>query len=495
MFANLPAIGLHVKKMAKSYAVALSVGLSIFTANTTDAACDKAHNHSEIDPAQLLASIKQEQHALHLQRMALKNSVLFPMLESPLQREAIRYQEEVTDKVIFSNSNIRTLNDELKTLAQAITEGKCHQAHQAAITLKNKTQRMRENFDASKTLYPSKTAASQGKETLMMYRMMKSVNEPSPIADYAHQLNNEADEALSHGDLVTALRKYQQAELTFNQNAFKEVVDGFKRNQEAAKAFAETKRENVRKEVLQYLENHFVTIPEGRFLMGSNRNDTDERPQHSVDIKAFKLGKTEIPFALWDLCQNLRICLHRPDDEHWGRGNHPVINVSYTDIVERFIPWLTLMTGKHYRLPTEAEWEYAARAGSTTDFAWGDNLNCTQAQFDSGFSSECQAKVKNRTVKSESFGANAWGLFDMHGNVWEWVESCYSGNYNNDTQNNNYTDDNNDTDKTTNSQQCQVMVLRGGSWKEGQDSLRSSNRFYFVKNARKNNFGFRLVEE
>ncbi|BCD96386.1 formylglycine-generating enzyme family protein [Marinagarivorans cellulosilyticus] len=473
MFANVSLLTL------KKTAVYIAVVFISFGINISHAACDKTGHPNNLKPANLLQDIKREQYALNAERMALKNSVMFPMLESSTQRQALIFQEEITDKVIFPNSQTRRLNQQFAELSTAIQQDNCHQARQIAQTLITKITTMRANFNASKTLFQAKNATVQGKETLMMYRMMKSVNAPSPIADYAHKLNHQAQAALKQGDLVTALRKYQQAELTFNQYAFKEVVDGFKRNQEIAKEYTAAKLANIRSEVARYLEDHFIPIPAGSFLMGSNQNDSDEAPQHRVTLDAFKLGKTEIPFTLWDFCLEVRMCLHRPSDEHWGRGNHPVINISYSDIVERFIPWLTFITGKQYRLPTEAEWEYAARAGSTSDFAWGNNLDCTQAQFDDGFASTCATQKQKGTLVSQSFKPNAWGLFDMHGNVWEWVDSCYSKNY---------------SQAKKSARQCQVTVLRGGSWKDGKDNLRSSNRFYFIKTARKNNFGFRLVE-
>ena len=105
----------------------------------------------------------------------------------------------------------------------------------------------------------------------------------------------------------------------------------------------------------------------------------DERPVHRVRIKAFLLGKTEVTFAQWDACVAAGGCRRKPDDEGWGRGNRPVINVSWEDITEQFIPWLNKTTGKRYRLPTEAEWEYAARAGSESKYSWGNSIGRNKA--------------------------------------------------------------------------------------------------------------------
>ena len=119
-------------------------------------------------------------------------------------------------------------------------------------------------------------------------------------------------------------------------------------------------------------------------------------------------------------------CKHKPEDQGWGRGKRPVINVSWDDITKEYLPWLSRKTGKTYRLLTEAEWEYAARAGTTTPFSTGRTITPDQANFNGDFTYGGSAKgvYRQKTVEVGSFPANAFGLHDMHGNVWEWVRTA-----------------------------------------------------------------------
>ena len=126
-----------------------------------------------------------------------------------------------------------------------------------------------------------------------------------------------------------------------------------------------------------------VVVPAGEFMMGSNDGQADEKPVHKVTIaKPFAVGKFEVTFAEWDACVAAGGCKHKPDDEGWGRGKRPVINVSWDDITKEYLPWLSRKTGKTYRLLTEAEWEYAARAGSRAKYAWGDEIGKNSANCD-----------------------------------------------------------------------------------------------------------------
>lgn len=161
-----------------------------------------------------------------------------------------------------------------------------------------------------------------------------------------------------------------------------------------------------------------VVVPAGQFMMGSPDNDlahmTSERPQHKVTIaEPFAVGKFEVTFAEWDACVLNGGCSgYRPSDEGWGRGRRPVIHVSWSDAQE-YVAWLSKKSGKTYRLLSEAEWEYAARAGTTTRYAFGNSITTQEAQFSA-----------RKTAEVGSFKPNAFGLYDMHGNVMEWVEDC-----------------------------------------------------------------------
>lgn len=225
-----------------------------------------------------------------------------------------------------------------------------------------------------------------------------------------------------------------------------------------------------------------VQIPAGKFLMGSADGDNDEKPAHEVHLdKPIAVGKYEVTFDEWDACAANGGCQKnkRPGDEGWGRAKRPVINVSWDDAKE-YIDWLSRKTGKPYRLLSEAEWEYAARAGSTGKYAFGETLDAKQAQFSAG------KQGVGETVEVGSFPANAWGLHDMHGNVWEWVEDCYLTSYVGAPA---------DGSPRSGSDCGSTRVLRGGSWDYNPEDLRSAIRYRLPHVYRVDEIGFRVARE
>ncbi len=233
-----------------------------------------------------------------------------------------------------------------------------------------------------------------------------------------------------------------------------------------------------------------VVIPAGSFMMGSPssepRRDGDEGPQQWIRIRdAFALSQYEVTFRQWDACVSDGGCSHRPDDEGWGRGNRPVINVSWDDIQE-YIAWINDRTDGGYSLPSEAQWEYAARAGTTTPFWTGQRISTEQANFDGDYTynGSREGTYRRRTVPVGSFEANPWGLYDVHGNVWEWTQDCWVGNLAGHASDGRA---NLDGD-------CSVRVLRGGSWSNEPKNLRSANRGRNTTTKRLINNGFRLLK-
>jgi formylglycine-generating enzyme required for sulfatase activity/serine/threonine protein kinase len=225
-----------------------------------------------------------------------------------------------------------------------------------------------------------------------------------------------------------------------------------------------------------------VAITGGSFQMGSDIGESNEKPVHIVNIQSFRISQSEITFTQWDACVDAGGCSYKPHDEGWSRGNRPVINVSYTDITGEFIPWLNNITGNSYRLPSEAEWEYAARAGRTSRYSWGYTINCSQARY--GYlSGEC--KKRQNTDRVKSFLANPFSLYDMHGNVWEWTMDCWNESYNAAPKNG----------EAWTKGDCSQRVLRGGSWLSRPDALRSAYRFRNSTTVRNNDLGFRLVQD
>src|SRR5947209_14717131 len=165
-----------------------------------------------------------------------------------------------------------------------------------------------------------------------------------------------------------------------------------------------------------------VVLPAGSFDMGSSSEY--ENPIHRVTFaKPFAIGRHEVTFNEWDKCVDDGGCKYRPDDRGWGRGERPAVNLSWLD-AKTFVSWLSQKTGKTYRLPSEAEWEYAARAGTNTAYWWGRDVGSRQANC-----RECSAGEPQRTSPVGSFRPNGFGLFDTAGNVAEWMEDCWNDNY------------------------------------------------------------------
>ena len=217
-----------------------------------------------------------------------------------------------------------------------------------------------------------------------------------------------------------------------------------------------------------------VVVPSGSFMMGSpsgeEGRDDDEGPRHRVRIaRAFAVGVFEVTFREWDACVSDGGCGgYRPDDE-WGRYEHPVIFVGWDD-ARSYVEWLSGKTGKQYRLLSEAEWEYAARAGTETVFHTGRTISKKQANyagnFEPSYGSDQEGRSRSRTTPVGSFEPNGFGLYDMLGNVEEWVEDCWNINYRRAP----------DDGSAWLRGDCGKRVVRGGSWHSSARNLRSALR-------------------
>ena len=244
-----------------------------------------------------------------------------------------------------------------------------------------------------------------------------------------------------------------------------------------------------------------VVIPAGRFVMGcvnpsKDADDVallacpkDELPVREVTVGRFALSKYEVTFANWDACVAGGGCNgYRPSDGGWswgvGRSARPVINVSWDD-AQAYVSWLSLRTGERYRLPSEAEWEYAARAGTTTAYSWGANIGRNRANC-SGCGSPWD---DDRTAPAGSFAANRFGLHDMHGNVTEWVQDCWNDDYEGAP-----IDGAARANGLLDYGRCAGRMLRGGSWVDFAGSIRSSSRRSAVADRRYREFGFRVAK-
>jgi formylglycine-generating enzyme required for sulfatase activity len=212
-----------------------------------------------------------------------------------------------------------------------------------------------------------------------------------------------------------------------------------------------------------------------------------------TNLKPFAIGQNEITFDDWDRCMTDGGCTTQPSDEGWGRGQRPVIHVSFNDINDQYIPWLSRVSNHQYRLPSEAEWEFAVRGGSSANpqflYSFGNDVALL---CDYGNSSDLAAKTADSnwagtpcndgfatTAPVGSLKPNSLGIFDMHGNVWEWVSDCLRSGYS--------------TDPAKNAYDCNFRVLRGGSWASPADALRSAERGWERPDKQKNSIGFRVA--
>jgi formylglycine-generating enzyme required for sulfatase activity len=224
-----------------------------------------------------------------------------------------------------------------------------------------------------------------------------------------------------------------------------------------------------------------IVVPAGQFIMGSPETEEgrskEEGPQHEVTFaKPFAVGRADLTFAEWDMCVAAGACPEIPDNG-WGRGDRPVINVSWEG-AKGYVAWLKQMTGKEYRLPSEAEWEYAARADNQRRYSFG-NYEAQLGDY-AWYSKNSEAMTHPVGTKKP----NAFGLYDMHGNVWQWVEDCYHDSYNGAPS---------DGSAWVGwFGQCRLRVLRGGSWAHSPPMLRSAFRLRVNPGLSLSDGGFRV---
>jgi formylglycine-generating enzyme required for sulfatase activity len=234
-----------------------------------------------------------------------------------------------------------------------------------------------------------------------------------------------------------------------------------------------------------------VVVPAGAFTMGSPPSEPErglgEEQLRVAIAQPFAVGRFAVTFDQWDACVSEGDCSNRgPDDKGWGRGNRPVINVSWGE-AKAYARWLSRKTGKTYRLLTEAEREYVTRAGTTTTFWWGGTITPRQANYYGSVEpykgGGAKGEYRQRTVSVDSFEANPWGLFNVHGNVWEWTEDCWNDS--------NQGNPGNGSARATGD--CSLRVVRGGSWDVLPQDVRAALRGRFSADGGYGFLGFRLA--
>jgi len=223
-----------------------------------------------------------------------------------------------------------------------------------------------------------------------------------------------------------------------------------------------------------------IALPPGAFVMGSNADDLSERPAHQVTIATpFAIGKLEVTVEQWHACAEAGACARIPGNGDAARDT-PMRDISWDD-AQQYVKWLAKISGKPYRLPTEAEWEYAARGGTASRYWWGQQMRAGNANC-----KECgQPWSQDAPAKAGSFSANPYKLQDMNGSVWEWVADCWHNSYKGAPADGRAWDD----------PLCRVRVIRGGSWRDGATYMTSTTRFKYDASVRQNQNGLRVARD
>jgi len=299
---------------------------------------------------------------------------------------------------------------------------------------------------------------------------------PTPTPTVYQSLGNKSPQPVKV--LSNSLKTVQFETVTVNSKG--QIT---KRSQSQAQVFTETIAKDITLEM--------VSIPKGSFTMGAPASEAKsyyfERPQHQVTIKPFLLGKYPINQAQWAAVAKLPKIQYdlKPDPSHFKGKNLPVENVSWNDAVE-FCVRLSQKTGRNYRLPSEAEWEYACRAGTTTPFHFGDTVTPDLVNYrgNNSYGSAPKGIYRETTTAVGSFPPNSFGLYEMHGNVWEWCQDIYHDNYNGAPIDGSAWESGGDSKN---------LVRRGGSWSSNVVDCRGAYRHWLSADIRNWFFGFRVA--
>ncbi|GJL90647.1 SUMF1/EgtB/PvdO family nonheme iron enzyme [Hyphococcus sp.] len=302
-------------------------------------------------------------------------------------------------------------------------------------------------------------------------------------------------DALTLSDTGTAAAQTEEPAINNPQT---EQIPASDLNQQALNALTAGATPSSAPAATEYLGDYFsdcamcpamAALDGGAFTMGAAPGeagrDPAESPQRRVTIAyRFAIATRETTFDQWSACVADGGCqTYAPSDAGWGRGAHPVINVSYED-ASAYARWLSAKTGKYYRLPSEAEWEFAARAGTATPFAFGRGLSSDAANINGREPYSASPGIfRAQTIAVSGFQPNVYGLFDMHGNVWEWTSDCWSASHNGGPA----------TGAARIDGDCSRRVIKGGAWNTSASAARSAHRQAASQMAQTNDIGFRVV--
>jgi formylglycine-generating enzyme required for sulfatase activity/serine/threonine protein kinase len=461
----------------------------------------------------LIGEIKNYQRRLDGGRRQLNSDIRDAERNGSKGLAALAHWKKLTDNYLFNGSQLIELEGDFTAGEALLRDKSLELAEQTLRRTRDGYKALWENFSAAEELYSAADDTASIRDFWYKQQKAYRLGEPAAVLK-AEGSEQAANSSQRRGDFVSTLDHWQDAERHW-QTAYKAVsgevarIDQQREDTAAAKVAAAkvaaakvaaakavaakvaaakdaaakaAVAQAIQKKVINSVIKSLVTIPSGSFQMGGSYRISDENPVHHVSVSAFKMSQTEVTFAQWDACVQAGGCSHRPDDAGWGRDKRPVTSISYLHITQQFIPWLNKGTSKHFRLPSEAEWEYAARAGSTSKYSWGNSINCSQARY--GYRSNECGKPKS-TVPVGSFSPNQFGLYDMHGNVWEWTQDCWNESYSGAPSNG----------RAWQRGDCKKRVMRGGAWANGSGVLRSGNRKQGSVQHRDIQYGFRLVQD
>ena len=377
---------------------------------------------------------------------------------------------DLSQRVITHDNRLINLQHK-KAQADLFIEQKQYQTALPELKkIKQGYQTLLANLDKTKPMYLANNEALSKQDEWLDFKRKHELG-ALDIESNANTLLGQANIERDTGRLVLALSNYKKSTLAYHN-----LLTG----PEAQEAIAAKNRQQIIAEI----KNEMIKIPLGDFRMGdlNGGGDINEQPVHKVIISSFALKKTEVTFEQYDIFADVTERT-RPDDDGWGRGNRPVINVNWHDAVA-YAEWLSQETGDNFRLPTEAEWEYVARAGHVTKYSWGDKPSALHANGSEEYGWPSDGHIK-QTAPVASYEANDFGIHDMHGNIQEWTQDCWNFNYQGASL----------SGKASANGDCEKRVLRGGSWADIPSMLRSSKRYWSTANIKSSISGFRLAQE
>ena len=335
----------------------------------------------------------------------------------------------------------------------------------------------------------------EGSERAVTALDLARARQRAHLANLSAQTANNAARSAAHESVIVTPAQDQNAQ-TIAAEAKRRAEDETRRRDPIA-ALVPGSRESARDRLVDGSACSFcpemVVAPAGGFTMGSPESEpqrgSDEQQVLVTIARPFAVGKFAVTFDEWDACVADGGCNgHKPGDQGWGRGKRPVINVHWDD-AKTYAAWLSQKTGKTYRLLSEAERKYATRAGTTTPFWWGSSIAPAQANYNGSVEpykgGGSKGEYRQRTLPVESFQPNPWGLYQVHGNLWEWTEDCWIDRYTGNPGNGEA--------RTTGCTDAGRRVVCGGSWHGDPQFLRSAFRARFLTRVRFNNLGFRLA--